>query len=392
MIKFDFDNKYIDKIKKEEYLNKKESIFEEFSKCDMIGWTKRFDESVLDEIIKLKDEVKKNADCLVVIGIGGSYLGSYAVSSMFNSYFKNEFPIYYAGNTLSSTYMEELIDLLRTKDFYLNVISKSGTTLEIMVTYNLIYNLMKEKYSESELKKRIIMTTDSEKGKLRSEVNTYGYRSFTIPSDIGGRYSIITPAHLFPLSFSLDIKEFVKGYFEGIKYNDEAFLYAVTRKLLYDKKKYVELYSVSEEKELPFTEWLKQLFGESEGKSGLGIFPASILTTRDLHSLGQFIQDGTKILFETFIQVEKKNTLEYEGHNLHEMNNTITDSVRIAHDKGMVPTNKITITSINEKEVGSLIYFFLMSAAYSGLLFGINPFDQKGVEVYKSEVRKNIAI
>ena len=393
MIKFDFDTKYIDQQKKQIYLNKKMDIYQKFAYSGMTGWTHEFDEKILDDIISLKNEVKKNADCLVVIGIGGSYLGSYAVRSMFQSYFpKNDFPIYYVGNTLSSTYMEELLEELKEKDFYLNVISKSGTTLEIMITYQFLFNLMKEKYNEEELKKRVIMTTDIEKGKLREEVKKYGYRSFSIPEDIGGRYSIITPAHLFPLSFSIDIKKFVKGYFEGKKYREEAYQYACTRKLLYEKSKFVEIFSVSEEKALPFTEWLKQLFAESEGKEGLGIFPVSILTTRDLHSLGQFIQDGTKILSETFIQVEKKNNLKYQGQNLHEMNNKITDSIRIAHDKGDVPTNKITISSINEEEVGELIYFFLMSAAFSGFLFGINPFDQEGVEVYKKEVHKNLGI
>lgn len=396
MIKFDFNSmvdSFISEENKEKLLENKNVIYNKFLDCDMTGWAKDIDFSLVDEMIQVSDEVKKHSKCLVVIGIGGSFLGSYAVKELLTPYFNDKsFPIIYAGTTLSSKYMSELLEYLKTVDFSVNVISKSGTTMETMITYNLIKELMKEKYSDSEMKKRIIITTDLNKGKLREEVNCTGYTSFPIADDIGGRYSIMTPAHLFPLAFNIDIKKLISGYIQGKKYQEDAYLYAVSRKLLFDNGKYIENYCVYEEKMYYFTEWLKQLFGESEGKNGKGIFPVSTVHTRDLHSLGQFIQEGNKIIFETFIKVENSTNVIYNNRGLHDINNIVLDSVKRAHYSGNVPCNLITISDISEEVIGELMYFFMMSAAFSGLLFEINPFNQPGVEVYKKEVRDNLDI
>ena len=396
MIKFDF-NKYVDKFVNDEdrnnYLEKKNDVVSKFLECDMIGWTKNIDDELVNRIIKLKDKVKKNSSCLVVIGIGGSFLGSYAVKEMMGKYFDNDgFEVIYAGTTLSSKYMDELLKYLWKVDFTVNVISKSGTTMETAITYDLIKKLMKEKYSEDETRERIIVTTDAVKGTLRSEVDEKGYESFIIPDDVGGRYSIVTAAHLFPLAFNVDLGEFVRGLSSGRKYLDEAYNYAVVRRCLFNEGKVVENFVTYEENMSFFAEWLKQLFGESEGKEGVGILPTSTVHTRDLHSLGQFIQEGNKIQFETFFKVENSNYLEYKNSDLHSINNVVLDSVQKAHFTGDVPCNMITFEKVDEFSIGEVMYFFMLSAAFSSLLFGVNPFNQPGVEVYKQEVRDNLKL
>lgn len=393
MLSFDF-NKYIDNSiidYKGKKLFDKDKVIENFFNYDMIGWTNDIDNSLIERIISLSNKVKNNSSCLVVIGIGGSFLGSYAVKEMLSSYFKDDnFKIIYAGTTLSSKYMSELLEYLETVDFTINVISKSGTTMETTMTYELIVELMKKKYSKDQIKERIIVTTDKTKGKLRLEANEMGYESFVIPDDIGGRYSIATPAHLFPLAFNINIKEFVKGIMDGKKYIDQAFQYAVVRRLLFDNNKLVENYVVSEDNMYYFTEWLKQLFGESEGKDGKGILPISTVYTRDLHSLGQFIQDGNNIIFETFLKVNNSSCIDYKNTDLNSINNIVLDSVQKAHYDGNVPSNSIVIEKVREYSIGELMYFFMLSAAFSSILFDVNPFDQPGVEIYKKEVKNNL--
>lgn len=389
MVKFDFTSM---SNFNEDLFNRKEEVLNKFENSYMTGWTKELDKDLIKDIIATKDEVKKNSKALVVIGIGGSFLGSYAINKALTPYFKDSFEVIFAGTSLSSEYMSELLDYLKDIDFSLNVISKSGTTMEISIAYKLIKELMEEKYSSDELQKRIIITTDPVKGTLREEVKEKGYKSFEIPDDIGGRYSIMTPAHLLPLAFNINIEEFINGYYEGKQYQDEAYNYAVTRKSLFDNGKVVENFVVYEEKLTYFTEWLKQLFGESEGKEGVGILPMSTLYTRDLHSLGQFIQEGNNIIFETVIKIESSSKVKFKNYDLHEINNIVLDSVRVAHSKGNVPSIMITIPSINEKYLGSLMYFFMLSAAYSGFLFNIDPFNQPGVEIYKKEVRENLIV
>ncbi|MDD6403160.1 MAG: glucose-6-phosphate isomerase [Mollicutes bacterium] len=392
MIKYDFKTYTRNYFTEEEYnevLSKKVDIINKLKNSNMNGWTKEIDAATISKIKETSSFIKKNFDCLVVIGIGGSFLGSYAFDKMFRKYFDDDkFEIIYAGTTLSSKHLEELIKYLRNKNFCINVISKSGTTMETSITYKLLKDTLKRKYTEEELKNHIIVTTDKDKGKLREEVNEMGYTSFIIPDDIGGRYSFITPAHLLPLAVNYNIDEIIDGYYHGKRLLDVAYEYAATRYLLYKNGKVVENFTVSEENMSYFSEWLKQLFGETEGKNGVGILPTSTVFTRDLHSLGQFIQEGNKILFETFIKVtETNNYIEYNKEDLSTINNIVIDSVIRAHSKGNVPCLEIEMDELTEENIGILIYFFQLSAAFSGYLFGVEPFNQPGVEVYKQEVR-----
>ena len=392
MIKYDFKTYTRNYFTEEEYnevLSKKVDIINKLKNSNMNGWTKEIDAATISKIKETASFIKKNFDCLVVICIGGSFLGSYAFDKMFRKYFDDDkFEIIYAGTTLSSKHLEELIKYLRNKNFCINVISKSGTTMETSITYKLLKDALKRKYDEEELKNHIIVTTDKYKGKLREEVNEMGYTSFIIPDDIGGRYSFITPAHLLPLAVNYNIDEIIDGYYHGKRLLDVAYEYAATRYLLYKHGKVVENFTVSEENMSYFSEWLKQLFGETEGKNGVGILPTSTVFTRDLHSLGQFIQEGNKILFETFIKVtETNNYIEYNKEDLSTINNIVIDSVIRAHSKGNVPCLEIEMDELTEENIGILIYFFQLSAAFSGYLFGVEPFNQPGVEVYKQEVR-----
>ena len=395
MLKFDFHtyaDSFIDIVSYEKYMSRKDSILDQFNSSDMIGWTENIDECVVEKIKSTADYIKKNFDCLVMIGIGGSFLGSYAFHNMFKKYFNdNSFEIIYAGTTLSSKYLDELYDYLKDKNFIVNVISKSGNTMETNITYELIKDLLKRKYNTEEVRKRIIVTTDSIEGKLRDEVLKEGYKSFDMPKNIGGRYSFITPAHLLALALNYDIDRIVDGYYDGKRFIDKAYEYAVIRKLLFDSGKGIECFSVYEENLLAFTEWLKQLFGETEGKNNKGIYPSSMLHTRDLHSLGQFIQEGNKIIFETFIKIDKSNHfIKYNNDDLHTINNIVEDSVMKAHFMGNTPCLEIEIDELNIDNMSQLIYFFMLAAAFSGLLFGVDPFNQPGVEVYKEEVRKSL--
>lgn len=395
MIKYDFKKYTKDYLTEEEFNEiqlKKTDIIKKLQNSNMAGWTKEIDETIIAKIKETANYIKDNFDCLVVIGIGGSFLGSYAFDKMFRKYFDDDkFEIIYAGTTLSSKHLEELIEYLRNKNFCINVISKSGTTMETTITYKLLKDVLKRKYEAEELKNHIIVTTDKEKGILREEANEMGYKSFVIPDDIGGRYSFMTPAHLLPLAINYNIDEIIDGYYHGKRLIDAAYEYAATRYLLYKHGKVVENFAVSEENMSFFSEWLKQLFGETEGKKGVGILPTSTVFTRDLHSLGQFIQEGNKILFETFIKVtETDNYIEYDKKTLSTINNIVIDSVIRAHSKGKVPCLEIEMDKLTEENVGMLIYFFQLSAAFSGYLFGIDPFNQPGVEVYKQEVRESL--
>ena len=392
MIKFDFNtytNRFIDKDKYNLLINQKKEYIDKLYKSDMTGWMKKIKKEIIEDIEKTAKYIKDNYDALVVIGIGGSFLGSFSFLKLFEPYFnKNFLEIIYAGTTLSSKYLDELLTYLEDKNFCINVISKSGKTMETRITYKVLKDSLKRKYSDEEIKKRIIITTDKEKGLLREEAIKEGYKTFEIPNDIGGRYSFMTPAHLLPLACNFNLQEIIDGYYDGKRYIDAAYQYAVIRKLLFEKGKVVENFCVNEENQLMFLEWLKQLFGESEGKKGVGIFPTSCLYTRDLHSLGQFIQQGNKILFETFIKIkEKESYISYNNKTLNTINETVIDSVERAHFKGDIPIIEIEIDKLNKEEFSSLLYFFQLSAAFSGFLFDIN---QPGVEVYKEEVRNSL--
>ena len=395
MIKFDFKTyikPFIDENKFNELYNKKDEYINKLNSLEMTGWTKEIEESTINKIEETANYIKNNFDSLVVVGIGGSFLGSYSFHQAFKKYFNDDsFEVIYAGTTLSSKYLDELYEYLKNKNFCVNVISKSGTTMETNITYSLVKGLLKRKYNEDEIKRRIIITTDKEKGALRKEVNENGYISFEIPGNIGGRYSFMTPAHLLPLALNHNIKNIVDGYYDGKRYIDKAFEYAVIRKLLFDNKKIVENFCVYEENLSYFTEWLKQLFGETEGKNNVGIYPTSMVHTRDLHSLGQFVQEGNKIIFETFIKIDKTNHyIKYNEGDLHTINNIVEDSVERAHFSGNTPCIEIEIDELTETNLSELIYFFMLSAGFSGLLFGVDPFNQPGVEVYKKEVKESL--
>ncbi len=384
-------NQFLDSKLVEKYSNRKDEIFKKLDQADMNGWLNP-DDSFIDQLLEVRNEVLSHSKCLVVIGIGGSFLGAKAFYEMFTPYFKkNSFPIIFAGTTLSSTYMKELLEYLDNIDFTVNVISKSGTTRETELTYSVLKKLLEKKYSPKEVKKHIIVTTDPVKGTLRDEINREGYHSFVIPDNIGGRYSLLTAAHLFPLSFCLDIKELILGYQEGLNFRNDAFLYAVCRRSLFDLGKVVENFVAYENNWYYYLEWLKQLFGETEGKKGKGILPISMIHTRDLHSLGQFIQEGNKIIYETFFKLKNMPVCNVNGKDLHKINLIIEDSVISAHVSGEVPCIIIELDDFSPRSMGRLSSFYFLVAAYSGYLFDIDPFDQPGVEVYKTEVKRRLA-
>ena len=260
--------------------------------------------------------------------------------------------------------------------------------MEIKLAYNMLLDYMKTRYSDEEISERIFATTGTS-GFLYDEAIKHNYFRFNIPEDFGGRFSMMSDAHLFPLAFNININKFVQGYNEFNEL-ERSFEYAGTRVSMFDNKKCVENFVSFEPKYGMFLEWIKQLFGESEGKDGKGVLPFSTIFTRDLHSLGQFIQEGNKILFETFIVVRNNNDLKISSHDMNEVNNKIVDAVREAHYKGNVSINMIELDEANEYNFGYLVKFLMYAAAYSGILFNINPFDQPGVEVYKKEIRKRL--
>lgn len=396
MLKFEF-SKYMDSFinKKEcsKLMKRKDEILEKFNAEKMTGWYKQeVSNELLSKIKEISQKIRHDSDVLLVVGIGGSYMGSYALQQLLcPSFKKDKTEVIYIGTNLSGTYLNEVLDYVEDKEVSVNIISKSGSTLEIKLTYELIKEFMEKKYSEEETHKRIIVTTNVTSGYLKEEVDEYGYTSFDMPDEIGGRYSIITPAHLLPMAvMNLDIDSFLEGYYEGKKYLDDAYSYAVIRNLMYKEGKYIENYSIYEPKMYYFTEFLKQLFGESEGKDGKGIFPISTVNTRDLHSLGQFLQEGNKIVFETVLKINMKDDLVFNNYSLARLNEIVTSSVMDAHYSGEVPNMIIEIETNNEKSIGEAIMFFMLAAAFSAYLFDVNPFDQPGVEAYKSIMNERI--
>ena len=395
MLKFNFDT-YTDKYINKEYLNKllaqKDTVVNKLTSHSMSGWLNNIEPNLLEDIISTADSIKNNSDALVVIGIGGSYMGAYALDSLFRKYFVNDkFEIIYAGFNLSCLYTKEVLDYIRSKNVTVNVISKSGTTLEPSIAYEMIMEVMKEKYQGEELKKRIIITTDKEKGKLREEANREGYKTFVVPDNIGGRYSVLTPVGLLPLATVINIRDLLDGANSGKRYIDSAYTYACHRLAMFNSHRYIENFVSYEPKFMFFLEWLKQLFGETEGKQNKGIYPVSSIYTRDLHSLGQFIQDGTPLEFETIIKIEDTEEILYHGMDIDDINNIVLQSVCTSH-YSHTPSMVITIDHISEYTMGELIYFFFLAASMSGFLFGVDPFDQPGVENYKNEVKKNLNI
>ena len=386
---------------------------------EFVGWLKlptNYDKTEFEKIKKAARRIKKTSKVFVVIGIGGSYLGARAVIESLTSNFANMYPdslrktpqIYFVGNSISPNYVNELINCIGDKDISINVISKSGTTTEPAIAFRIFREFLEDKYGAEEAAKRIYVTTDKEKGALKSLADEEGYTTFVIPNNVGGRYSVLTPVGLLPIAVAgIDIDKLMEGAKDAkytysdtsIKYN-QCFRYAVVRNLIYTKKKTIEILANYEPKLHYFTEWWKQLFGESEGKDHKGIFPAGVDLSTDLHSMGQYIQDGRRDLFETVINVEESKTdikikrdeenidgLNYlAGKTMDYVNKKAMQGTIEAHVSGGVPNIIINIKRLDEKTLGELIYFFELACAISGNLIGVNPFDQPGVEAYKTNM------
>ena len=399
MLNFDFETyneKYIKKSDFSSYKDKQKQIKQDFLKGDLSQWlsTKTYiSDKELKDIKATAKKIRGMCDVFVVIGIGGSYMGAKAVISALekrNKPYKPE--ILFFGNNINATDYKETLEYLNNKDIVVNVISKSGTTLEPSLAFEAIMELMEKKYSESDLKERVYVTTDANKGTLRELVNEKGYKSFIVPDNVGGRYSVLTPVGLLPIAVAgIKIDELLIGAEEAIKNElDDAIKYAIIRDILDNKGKYIESYTIYNERLFYFTEWLKQLFAETQGKDGKGIFPVSNINSRDLHSMGQFLQEGKDIIFETVIGVSNEDDFMVGKYNLNKLNDIALTSVAQAHKNGYTPSSIIWINRLDEKFLGELIQFFFMSAIAGGKLYDINPFNQPGVEEYKKLIKDNL--
>ena len=400
MINSDF-HKYINKfVKKEDkigYLEKAKSIRERFVSGDLSYWNKLnsyISKEELIKIVNITDFIKVNCDVFLVIGIGGSYMGAKALIEALTPIYDRKKPeIIFLGNNLCAEEYHETLEYIKDKEVIVNVISKSGGTLEPSVAFSLIMKFMEDKYDKDDLKNRIIVTTDKEKGELRKLVNKNGYVSFVVPDNIGGRFSLLTPVGLLPLSVAgINIAKLLEGAKEDFNRVDRALEYAIIRDIMYNKGKIVENYVVYNSKLYYFTEWLKQLFGETQGKDGKGLFPASSVNSRDLHSLGQFLQDGKDVVFETVIGIEKEYTIKLDNYDieLNSLNRIALNMVAEAHANGHTPSGIINIDEKNESSMGELIHFFMIAAIAGALLLEVNPFDQPGVEDYKKLINNEL--
>lgn len=419
-IKVKFENTGIEMRKVIEYQEKVEKIDQEIrdnsSKPEeFLGWLElptNYDKEEFERIKKSAETIRSNSKVFVCIGIGGSYLGARAVIEALNNGFynpnSNEPQILYAGNNLSSTYIAEMIEAIGDKDISINVISKSGTTTEPAIAFRIFREFLENKYGLEEARKRIYVTTDREKGALKQLANDEGYETFVVPDNIGGRYSVLTAVGLLPIAVAgIDIDELMNGariaqnkYMEpNLKYN-ECYQYAVIRNILYDGGKEIEILANYNPKLHYFVEWWKQLFGESEGKEEKGIFPAGVDFTTDLHSMGQYIQQGQRNLMETVINVVNPAIdieIKPDEDNLDGMNFVAGKTVDYvckkamegtieAHVNGGVPNIVIDIEKLDAATIGNLIYFFELACAMSGKILGVNPFNQPGVEEYKKNM------
>ena len=383
---------------------------------DFTGWVDLPVDYDKDEFARIKvaaEKIKNNSDILIVIGIGGSYLGARAViefvkSQNYNDLRKGTPAIYYAGNSISPSYLNELLEICDGKDFSVNVISKSGTTTEPAIAFRVFRELLIEKYGKDGAKDRIFVTTDKAKGTLKNLADEEGYETFVVPDDVGGRYSVLTAVGLLPIAAAgIDIDELMQGAADAraalmdteIDKND-CYKYVAVRNVLYNKGKKTEMYVSYEPCFTMMNEWLKQLFGESEGKEGKGLFPTSAIFSTDLHSLGQYIQEGERIMFETVVTFAKPKKEAYikedkanvdglnflAGKTLSFVNEKAYQGTVLAHNDGGVANIVIENEDMTAKSLGYLIYFFEKACAVSGYVLGINPFDQPGVESYKKNM------
>ncbi len=386
---------------------------------DFLGWVDlpvAYDKEEFARIKKAAAKIQSDSDVLVVIGIGGSYLGARAVIEALRHSFYNMVDksvrktpeIYFAGNSISPTYLADLIDVIGERDFSLNIISKSGTTTEPAVAFRVLKALCEKKYGKDGAKSRIYATTDKARGALKALCDEEGYETFVVPDDVGGRFSVLTAVGLLPIAVSgADIDKLMEGAAAGYEeYKnpniDEniCYQYAAVRNALYRKGKNIEMMINYEPCLHYFSEWFKQLYGESEGKDGKGIFPAAADFSTDLHSMGQYIQDGQRILFETVLAVEKPRrdiSIEADeanvdglnflaGKTMDFVNKKAFEGTVLAHTDGGVPNLVVSIESLDEFNLGKLIYFFEKACGISGYLLGVNPFNQPGVEAYKKNM------
>lgn len=386
---------------------------------EFLGWVnlpKEYDKEEFARIKASAEKIKSDSDALVVIGIGGSYLGAKAAIEMLSHTFHNELgkektggvQIYYLGHNMSSDYINDFLEAMDGKDLSVNVISKSGTTTEPAIAFRVMKKYMEDKYGKQEAAKRIYTTTDANKGALKGLADQEGYESFVVPDSVGGRYSVLTAVGLLPIAAAgIDIDEIMAGakqarsrYTLAPFAENDCLKYAAARNILYRKGKEIEILVNYEPKLSFFAEWWKQLFGESEGKDGKGIFPAAVNFSTDLHSMGQYIQDGRRNLFETVIQVEEprksfeipRDEANLDGLNflagktMHEVNTNAFKGTILAHNDGNVPNLVLKIDGLSPRTFGEMVYFFELACAVSGYTLGVNPFNQPGVEAYKKNM------
>ena len=383
---------------------------------DFLGWIDlpvNYDKEEFVQIKECAEKIKNDSDALVVLGIGGSYLGARAAiefvkSNNYNLVKKDTPDIYFGGNTISSSAVAELIKLIDGKDFSINVISKSGTTTETAIAFRIFKKLAEEKYGKEEAAKRIYVTTDKSRGALKALADSEGYKTFVVPDDVGGRYSVLTAVGLLPIAVAgIDIDAIMQGaadareaYSKDDVLSNDCYKYAAIRNMLYRDGKKLEMMAAYEPSLTMWCEWFKQLFGESEGKENKGIYPTSAIFSTDLHSLGQYIQQGERSLFETVIWVNNpKENVEIEfddvngdglnfvaGKTVHYVNSKAFAGTVLAHTDGDVPNIVIEIDKQDEYTLGQMIYFFEKACGISGYMLGVNPFDQPGVESYKKNM------
>ncbi len=383
---------------------------------DFLGWIDLpvdYDKEEFERIKKAAKKIQGDSEVLVVIGIGGSYLGARAAIEFLRHGFYNNVSkevrktpeIYYAGNSISPAYLKGLIDVIGDRDFSVNIISKSGTTTEPAIAFRVFKEMLEKKYGKEEAAKRIYATTDKEKGALKGLATAEGYESFVVPDDVGGRFSVLTAVGLLPIAVSgADIDKLMEGAASGrdkalnnVFEENDAMLYASIRNILHRKGKLVEITANYEPSLHYFGEWWKQLYGESEGKDQRGIFPAAVDLTTDLHSMGQFIQDGSRIMFETVVNIENTDAKIYieedsddldglnylAGKDMDFVNKSAMNGTVLAHTDGNVPNLMVNVPEQNEFYLGELFYMYEFACGISGYILGVNPFNQPGVESYK---------
>ena len=424
MLKLNLQEAKIDEKEIMKYKSQVENIHKDLHRRandedDFVGWLElptNYNKEEFKRIQKAAEKIRKESDILVVIGIGGSYLGARAVIESLSNTFENmklnekrKYPlVLFAGNNLSPTYLNDLIEIIGDKDFSVNVISKSGTTTEPAIAFRIFREILENKYGIDEARSRIYVTTDKERGALKTLSDMEGYERFVVPDNVGGRFSVLSAVGLLPIAAAgVDIKKLMNGariaqekYADSnLKYN-ECYRYAVVRNILYKNDKNIEILVNYEPKMHYFIEWWKQLYGESEGKDRKGLFPAGVDYTTDLHSMGQYVQDGRRNLFETVINIKKPisnlkikidddnlDGLNYlAGKDLDYVNKKAMEGTIEAHVSGGVPNIMITIDELNEENIGELIYFFELACGISGNILGVNPFNQPGVEEYKKNM------